>query len=239
MGLIGYEVQKVLAAVDWFAVQAAGPPAKIAAAKIGVIGWGEGGLVALYSAALDPRIGAVCTSGYFDRRSDLWQEPLDRNIFSLLEQFGDAELASLIAPRRLIVEAAKAPEATIPPGGRGGPGRIVTAAAGRGRSRSRPGHGTGRRSGPQRRPDARQKRCRRRRSGRLRPGLGRLSGGARRPRPRHPLRASCPARCERCPTPPSATPGSWPSSIATRERCWPTARSSARHLSGTSWTANR
>ncbi len=121
--LIGYEVQKVLAAVDWFAAEA-----KRGETKIGVIGWGEGGLLALYAGALDERIAAVSTSGYFDNRNDLWQEPIDRNIFGLLTEFGDAELASLIAPRKLIVEAAEAPEAVIAPGGRGAPGRIVTPA---------------------------------------------------------------------------------------------------------------
>ena len=95
------------------------------AAKIGVIGWGEGGLMALYAGALDPRIDAVCVSGYFDNRNDIWQEPIDRNVFGLLEQFGDAELASMIAPRALVVEAARGPEATIP-GGRGAPARVVT-----------------------------------------------------------------------------------------------------------------
>ena len=121
-GLIGYEVQKVLAAVDWFAADAgAAKQAKDRGHRLG-----RGGLLALYSGALDERIAAVCTSGYFDNRNDLWQEPIDRNLFGLLEQFGDAELASLIAPRKLIVEAAKAPEAVIAPGGRGGPGRIVT-----------------------------------------------------------------------------------------------------------------
>jgi len=117
--LIGYEVQKVLACVDFFSAGAGGD------ARIGVIGWGEGGLLALYAAALDTRIDAACVSGYLDDRRGIWAEPIDRNVFGLLEQFGDAELASLIAPRALIVEASKAPEATIP-GGRGAPGRIVT-----------------------------------------------------------------------------------------------------------------
>lgn len=116
-GLIGYEVQKVLAGVDWFK--------RDGKSKVGVIGWGEGGLIALYAGALDPRLDAVCVSGYFDSRQDLWQEPIDRNVFGLLEQFGDAELASLIAPRSLVIEAAKGPEATIP-GGKGAPARVVT-----------------------------------------------------------------------------------------------------------------
>jgi dienelactone hydrolase len=118
-GLVGYEVQKVLACVDWFSKEFGD------AAKIGVIGWGEGGLIALYASALDARIDAVCVSGYFDNRNNIWQEPIDRNVFGLLEQFGDAELASMIAPRPLIVEAAGGPEATIP-GGRGAPARVVT-----------------------------------------------------------------------------------------------------------------
>jgi dienelactone hydrolase len=120
-GLIGSEVQKVLACVDWFDKEANG------SAAVGVIGWGEGGLISLYAGALDPRIKAVCASGYFDNRNNVWQEPIDRNVFGLLEQFGDAELASMIAPRALIVEAARAPETTIP-GGRGAPSRVVTPA---------------------------------------------------------------------------------------------------------------
>jgi dienelactone hydrolase len=118
-GLLGYEVQKVLAAVDWFAAEGG------ESARIGVFGYGAGGAIALYSGALDPRIDAVGVSGYFDSRADIWLEPIDRNVFGLLDQFGDAELASLIAPSALIVEAARGPEVTIP-GGRGAPARIVT-----------------------------------------------------------------------------------------------------------------
>ena len=118
--LIGYEVQKVLAAVDWFAKDSTSKR------KIGVIGWGEGGLIAFHSAALDPRIDAAMVSGYFDRRDDLWTEPIDRNVFGLLEQFGDAEVAGLIAPRALIVEAAKGPEVVVPSGTGAGPGQLGT-----------------------------------------------------------------------------------------------------------------
>ena len=48
---IGYEIQKVLAAMDWMAAQSSN-----SAVKTGVIGWGEGGLLAFYAAALDTRI---------------------------------------------------------------------------------------------------------------------------------------------------------------------------------------
>src|SRR5262249_41821318 len=118
--LVGYEVQKVLAAVDWLSKEAGGD------AKVGVIGWGEGGMLGVYARALGPRIDAVGVSGHFDDRRGLWREPIDRNVFGLLEQFGDAELASLIAPSALIVEAAKGPEVVVPPGTGGGPGRVTT-----------------------------------------------------------------------------------------------------------------
>jgi hypothetical protein len=64
-------------------------------------------------------------SGYFNSRQELWQEPADRNVFALLDEFGDAELATLIAPRWLIVETARGPTATFS-GGIGAPGRLAT-----------------------------------------------------------------------------------------------------------------
>jgi dienelactone hydrolase len=119
--IIGYEVQKILAAVDWFEAEAVRtqttPP------KVGVIGYAEGGLLAFYAAAIDPRIDAALVSGYFDSRQPLWQEPIYRNVFGLLRQFGDAEIASLVAPRPLIVEHSEAPRIDGPPKtqeGRGG-----------------------------------------------------------------------------------------------------------------------
>ncbi|MDP1561430.1 MAG: alpha/beta hydrolase family protein [Pirellulaceae bacterium] len=118
-GLIAYEVQQILAAVDWMERDGG------AAAPIGVFGWGEGGLLSLYAGALDTRITATGVSGYFDSRQQMWTEPLDRNVFGLLDEFGDAELATLIAPRALVVEASLAPEVDIP-GGRGAPAKIVT-----------------------------------------------------------------------------------------------------------------
>jgi dienelactone hydrolase len=120
--IIGYEVQKVLALVD-HSTQAGGERANHG---VGVFGYGEGGQIALYAAALDPRIRAICVSGYFDDRNDIWRQPIDRNVFGLLEQFGDAEVASLIAPRTLIVEAATGPDFVIPPGTGGAPGRLIT-----------------------------------------------------------------------------------------------------------------
>jgi hypothetical protein len=79
------------------------------------IGYGEGGLIALYSAALDPRVQATLVSGYFQGRTELWKEPIYRGLWGLLREFGDAELASLIAPRGLVVEATRGPRISGPP----------------------------------------------------------------------------------------------------------------------------
>ncbi|MEX2215445.1 MAG: hypothetical protein WD768_15030 [Phycisphaeraceae bacterium] len=132
--LIGYEVQKVLACVDWFhkaATGGRGPDAANttsakpqAATKIGVIGYGEGGMLALYAGALDPRIDAVCVSGYFDSRQNIWQEPIDRNVFGLLKEFGDAEVALMVGDRKLYIDESPPIERTLS-GGRGAPFRIA------------------------------------------------------------------------------------------------------------------
>jgi dienelactone hydrolase len=104
--IIGYEVQKTLAAVDWFCERHRDE------AKIGVAGYAEGGLIAFCAAALDQRIDAALVSGYFDSRERVWTEPIDRNVWGLLERFGDAEIASLIQPRQLVIEHAEVPPFT-------------------------------------------------------------------------------------------------------------------------------
>jgi dienelactone hydrolase len=108
--IIGYEAQAVMALVDWFSEENAARPAPIA-----VAGYGEGGLIALHSAAVDRRIQATLVSGYFGPRENLWSEPVYRDIWSFVSEFGDAELASLVAPRALVIETARTPEVTGPP----------------------------------------------------------------------------------------------------------------------------
>lgn len=127
--VIGYEVQKVLAAVDQFALLNKQNGQDL---PIGVAGVSEGGLLALYSAALDPRIKSAYVCGYFQTREGVWEEPIYRNVWNLLREFGDAGIASLIAPRGLVIEAAGVPEVTgpkPPKEGRSGgaaPGKITT-----------------------------------------------------------------------------------------------------------------
>ncbi len=111
--VIGYEVQKVLSAVDWLevsqdTVQKTGEPKR----RIGVAGYGEGALLAFYASAIDTRIDVTLVSGYFDSREQVWSEPIYRNVWSLLKRFGDAEVASLVLPRKLIIEHSESPTIT-------------------------------------------------------------------------------------------------------------------------------
>jgi len=110
--VIGYELQKIFSAIDWMEAVNGREGSN---ASIGVAGYGEGGLLALYAAALDTRISSTLVSGYFDARETLWKEPIYRNVFGLLKYFGDAELSVMAWPRRLVVEESKAPEITGAP----------------------------------------------------------------------------------------------------------------------------
>jgi dienelactone hydrolase len=123
--LIGVEVRKAEAALAWFR-QRSDP-----ATKVGVVGYGEGGLIALHVAALNPENHASLVSGYLSRRESLWSEPIDRNVHGLLRTFGDAELATLALPGQLIIESSSGPAWTTPAGPAAGrrrsaaPGRLT------------------------------------------------------------------------------------------------------------------
>ncbi|MDX1948785.1 MAG: hypothetical protein SFU86_25580 [Pirellulaceae bacterium] len=114
--LIGYEVQKVLAGVDWFVKEAGGKDA-----SIGVFGYGEGGQLALYAAALDPRIDVLGVSGSFQLSESMWEQPIDRNVFGIAREFGDEQLAWMVD--RVVVEGMNGPKVTLPSEG-GAPGQL-------------------------------------------------------------------------------------------------------------------
>jgi dienelactone hydrolase len=120
--LAGYEVQKVLAAADWFARTDAKIP-------LAVAGNGDGGAIAFYAAALDTRFRACLVSGDFGSRAGgTSEQPIDRNVWGLLREFGDAELGMLVAPRQLLIDNSPAPKWAGPVvgNGRGGaaPGKL-------------------------------------------------------------------------------------------------------------------
>jgi dienelactone hydrolase len=78
--------------------------------RIAVIGWDEGGLYALYAAAFDPHVAAtVCASSFGARDGSPSEEPNNwpetlppRRVCT----FADSELAYLICPRALQIQAA-------------------------------------------------------------------------------------------------------------------------------------
>ncbi len=96
----GLDVQETLTAVDFLARHT-----DVDAENISVTGQGQGGMTALLSAALDSRISQVTVTDYFDCRNRCWDEPVDRRLRDQLLEFGDAELAALIAPRNLTINA--------------------------------------------------------------------------------------------------------------------------------------
>lgn len=127
----GYEVLEIQSAIDCLLADQGGSKR-----PLGIVGHGEGGRLALLTAALDERIDAIAVSGAFGPREGLWREPADRNVFGLVREFGDAELAGLVAPRPLVIEhgtepaygyrAAKNPEIDTETRGKipGKPGRL-------------------------------------------------------------------------------------------------------------------
>ncbi|MCA9193354.1 MAG: dienelactone hydrolase family protein [Planctomycetales bacterium] len=108
--VIGYDIQRILAGADWltarsYAANNAGPPL-----PLGIAGYGEGGLIAWYTSALDSRFDVTLLSGCFTDSDLAWSEPIYRNVWSRGSTFGSAELASMILPRRLIIEHSPFPQ---------------------------------------------------------------------------------------------------------------------------------
>jgi cephalosporin-C deacetylase-like acetyl esterase len=79
-----------------------------------VLGYGEGGLLALYAAALDTAIDACLISGCFDPRPKFWEEPIYRHVWKLHQEFGDAQIAAMIWPRKLVIEHSEFPKLPAP-----------------------------------------------------------------------------------------------------------------------------
>jgi len=118
--LMGYEVQSVLAALPWIKE----------GQRVGICGYGEGGLIALHAAALEPRFVSVLISGHFAPRERLWEEPIYRNVWGLLRDFGDAELAAVSEAKTFVVEYSESPK-VVPPAslvgkGPAAPGKVTT-----------------------------------------------------------------------------------------------------------------
>ncbi len=121
--IIGYEVERTLAFINLVNEQRQLTESDSPVILVGV---GEGAVIAQYVAALAPdSVDAVILHGYFSTRENVWEEPIYRNVWKQLTEFGDAEIASLIAPTPLIIEAGKAPEIDGPPVPKPGQAKIA------------------------------------------------------------------------------------------------------------------
>ena len=116
-------MQKALAVVDGFKAHPEQVPVIIA-------GIGEACMLALHAATITKRFDSVYSAGYFAPRESVWEEPIERNVFGLLRDLGDAEVASLIAPRPLVLQHLLYPKLVVsmeaPKGSRAiaAPGRL-------------------------------------------------------------------------------------------------------------------
>lgn len=117
--VIGYDLQRVFGAVDWLATH------NDDHRPIGIVGYGEGGLIAMHAAAIDERIDATLISGYFNSSDASWSEPIYRNVWQRSHSLGNAEVASLITPRALFIEHSEFPSVS------GHKGEITTPTVGR------------------------------------------------------------------------------------------------------------
>ncbi len=107
--LVGLEVQQVLALRAFLS-----KTPEIDSGRIAVLGERQGGMTALYAGAVDDRFSAAAAVDYFDQREGCWQEPVDRVLYGQLNEFGDAEIAALIAPRPLWIATTPAGPVSYP-----------------------------------------------------------------------------------------------------------------------------
>ena len=125
--LAGYEIHKVQAAADLLQKMAPGTSPAI---PLVLAGSGEGGWLALLAGAVDDRFDRVLVSGAWGPLADLWQQPIDRNVWSLVRDFRIRDLLDLSAARHVVVEACPWPDVTGPRGPNAGnqaaTGRLIT-----------------------------------------------------------------------------------------------------------------
>jgi dienelactone hydrolase len=113
--LMGFEVAKLRRAVDYLQTLPEVDPQ-----RIGIYGLSKGGHYTLYTAGLETRLKVAVVSGWFNDRAKKvagWKSDENPTPFitrthrseyylsDLLDRFGDAELAWMIAPRPLMIEA--------------------------------------------------------------------------------------------------------------------------------------
>jgi dienelactone hydrolase len=110
--LFGLEINKIMRTVDYLQTLP-----QVSKDRIGIYGISNGGRTALFSAALDQRLKVSAVSGMFNNTTPKLTKP-SKNYLSFIEtpedhiyfydqcnEFSDSDIASLICPRSLFVEA--------------------------------------------------------------------------------------------------------------------------------------
>jgi hypothetical protein len=95
--IMGYEAQKVIAAAKGMLLEGRKDQPEF---NVALYGEGEGALIALYAGALSTDIAMTILAGRDSFILPPAMQPISRNVFGLIEEFGLAELAMLVAPRR-------------------------------------------------------------------------------------------------------------------------------------------
>ena len=75
-------------------------------ARVGVAGYGQGGMTALYAAALDTRLTHCLSSGFLDDPRPDWEQPEDRMLWRLRRHFSNEQIVKLVAPRAMAADEA-------------------------------------------------------------------------------------------------------------------------------------
>lgn len=95
----GMEVSKVRSTISWMN--------RFSASPIILVGIGEGGITATIASAMEPptrsKVAVTMSCGWFGWGDDLHTQPIDRNMWGNVQQFGRLGLARMIFPRGYIV----------------------------------------------------------------------------------------------------------------------------------------
>jgi dienelactone hydrolase len=96
--IVGAELMQIGSIVDFLMSMP-----QVDAGRIAILGHGQGGMTALYAAALDTRIAAAVSSGYLHDPQPEWEQPEDRMFWKLRAYLSNNQVAALVRPRKLRV----------------------------------------------------------------------------------------------------------------------------------------
>ena len=110
--LVGLEMLKIKQAVSYLQGRD-----DVRADRVAIYGLSQGGLTALFAAAVEPRLAASVCSAYFNQRTHklvalsehytayICTDEHDKFLINQLNEFSDSDVASLVCPRPFFVEA--------------------------------------------------------------------------------------------------------------------------------------